>query len=306
MTNLQPLELETYTQLLSTDSRLGALHLAVTDAAVARGFWVGVLGLTELKAANNTIRLGTGQQELVILHPNATSKVEPRRTGLYHVAIHLPTRKEFARVVARLFDLKYPNSPTDHTFTETTYLSDPDGNGIELTLETPERGRAFRLPNGQLAIQTSDGRFVGPVERLDLKAVFAALEPNDDLYQPMPAGTKIGHVHLHVRDIQAAANFYQSLLGFRLLMDIREMGMMDFGLEETSIPHTLAINAWNGTSAAKPTPGTAGLRHFTIHIPSSDLEPLKARLQAANWTFQTLKNGIEVLDPSDNSLQVIV
>ena len=172
-------------------------------------------------------------------------------------------------------------------------------------LETPERGRAVRLPNGQPAIQTSDGRIVSPVERLDLKPVFAALEPKNDLYQPVPAGKRIGHVHLHVRNIQADTSFYQDLIGFRLRLGIREMGMMDFGLDNVNVPHTLAINAWNDTNAPKPTPGTAGLRFFTLHASSNDLELLKARLQKANWVFGTLEHGIRVLDPSENALHVI-
>jgi catechol 2,3-dioxygenase len=305
MTNLQN-QLESRPQLLSHESSLGAVHIAVTDPTQARTFWKQVIGLTELEPdTQNTIRLGAGNQELVVLHPNATGTVEPRRTGLYHLAIHLPNRKEFARALARLLAMRYPNSPTDHTITETTYLSDPDGNGIELTLETPERGQTVWLPNGQPTIQTSDGRFVSPVLSLDLEPIMAALEPTDDLRQPMPVGTKIGHVHLHVRDVRKATNFYRNLIGFRVLMEIPQMGMIDFGLEVNSLPHTLAINAWHGPHAAPPTPGTAGLRFFTVYVSGADLKALEARLQATNWAFETLEGGLQVLDPSGNALQVI-
>ncbi len=293
-------------QLLSFESRLGAVHIAVTDAGRAREFWTNTLGLTELGSSDDTIRLGAGTAELVVLHPNVKGSVEPRRTGLYHLAIHFPNRKEFARAVARLFKLRYPNSPTDHTITQTTYLSDPDGNGIELTLETPERGGTVWLKNGDPAIQTSDGRIVSPVERLDVAPLFALLNSSDDLQQAVPAGTRIGHVHLHVRDKNVATAFYRDLIGFRVLMEIPQMGMVDFGLEQNSIPHTLAINAWHGANAPTPSANTAGLRHFTVHVSQSDLIGVITRLEQANWKFETLERGIEVRDPSENALRILV
>ena len=293
-------------QLLSFESRLGAVHIAVTNADRARDFWTNTLGLTELESNNDTIRLGAGTQKLVVLHPNAIGSVEPRRTGLYHLAIHFPNPKEFARAVARLFQLRYPNSPTDHTMTETTYLSDPDGNGIELTLETPERGKTIWLPNGQPTMQTSDGRIVSPVERLDVAPLFAVLDSSDDLQQAVPVGTRIGHVHLHVRDKNAATSFYRDLIGFRVLMEIPQMGMVDFGLEESSVPHTLAINAWHGAHAPIPSANTSGLRFFTLQVSQTDLVGVITRLEQANWTFKTLERGIAVRDPSENALRILV
>ena len=87
------------------------------------------------------ISLGAGERPLVVLHPGALRGVVPNTAGLYHVAIHVPTRKDLATAVARLFAKRFRNSPTDHLVTETTYLWDLDSNGIELTFETPGRGR---------------------------------------------------------------------------------------------------------------------------------------------------------------------
>ncbi len=301
MTDPQP---EISPQLLSQGSSLGAVHLAVTDADRARVFWTQVLGLTELEQNAEDIRLGAGGRELVVLHPNARTSVEPRRTGLYHLAIHFPNRKEFARAVARLIALRYPNSPTDHTITEATYLSDPDGNGIELTLETPERGQMVRLPDGRPALKTRDGEFVNPVEHLDVEALLVALEPSDDLHQRLPTGTRIGHVHLHVRDLGSTTHFYRDLIGFRMLMEIREMGMTDFALQPNAVPHALAINAWNVTNAPSPSPDAAGLRFFTLRVSNQDLVAVAARLHQADWPFDALENGLRVLDPSGNALHV--
>ena len=123
-------------------------------------------------------------------------------TGLYHLAIHLPSRKEFARAVGRLFARRYPNSPTDHVVTETTYLSDPDGNGVELTFETPERGRLIVTPDGLPGALDSGGTSTRPGTRSTWTPLFGELVPGEPLEAPLSEGAKIGHVHLHVADIK--------------------------------------------------------------------------------------------------------
>jgi catechol 2,3-dioxygenase len=179
------------TQLLPGATRLGAVHIGVTDGERAKAFWTQYVGLTLMAEDENAIRLGAGDRELVVLHPGTSSAVVPRRTGLYHLALHLPARKELARVVARLFALRYPNSPTDHTVTETTYFSDPDGNGIELTFETPERGE-FVIVNGRYMARMADGQVREGNAAVDLDSLFGELTDADDLAAPMPAGTRIG------------------------------------------------------------------------------------------------------------------
>ena len=186
------------------------IHLACFLA-----FWTGVLGLVVLDgegagagqgpvslgaAAGGPVRLGSaasGGRALVVLHPGAAGPVVPRRTGLYHVALHVPTRQELARVIGRLFTLRYPNSPTDHLVSETTYLSDPDGNGVELTLETPERGEFLPEPIGQMMARTKDGELRSGRDPVDLDSLFGELRPGDDLSAPLVTD-RVHHVHLHV------------------------------------------------------------------------------------------------------------
>jgi catechol 2,3-dioxygenase len=293
------------TQLLPAETRLGPVHLAVTDPDRARLFWTQVLGLTELESAGDTIRLGAGDVELIVLHPGAAGQVPHGRTGLYHVAIHLPTRKELARATARLFAYRYANSPTDHTVSETTYLSDPDSNGIELTLETPERGE-FVIVNGQYMARTADGEMRSGRDPVDLESLFGELADEDDLNQPMPAGTRIGHVHLHVRDLEEAERFYSDLIGFRLALHMPAIGMSDFTLDRHMIPHALAINTWMGPGASPPPEGVAGLRRYTIELPTStDIEAVTNRLQSAGHQVEPIENGIRLLDPSRNPLHII-
>ena len=93
-----------------------------------------------------------------MLHPGATRGPLRGHAGLYHVAIHLPNEEEFARVLARLAAARVPQAPTDHVFSKATYLSDPDGIQLELTLETPERMSEIEIGPASLVIRDSDGR----------------------------------------------------------------------------------------------------------------------------------------------------
>jgi catechol 2,3-dioxygenase len=293
------------TQLLPGATRLGTVHIGVTDGERAKAFWTQYVGLTLMAEDENAIRLGAGDRELVVLHPGASSAVVPRRTGLYHLALHLPTRKDLARVVARLFALRYPNSPTDHTVTETTYLSDPDGNGIELTFETPERGE-FVIVNGRYMARMADGHVREGNAAVDLESLFGELTESDDLVTPMPAGTRIGHVHLHVADLTSADDFYRYLIGFAPFMSMPSIQMADYGLATTRAPHALALNTWQGIGASPAPEGTAGLRHYTIDVPTAaDVDTVADRLRLADWTFEPIAGGIRLHDPSRNELHIV-
>lgn len=293
-------------QHLPSAARLGAVHLDVSDGERAKVFWTQYVGLTEISTATDEIGLGVGDEIMVVLHPGATGRVVPRHTGLYHVAIHLPAKKELARVVARLFGLRYPNSPTDHAETMATYFSDPDGNGIELTFETPERG-ALALGDGRGLAIMADGSTQGPTEALDIDMLLSELTNDDDLMAPMPEGTRIGHVHLHVNSLTAARDFYRDVIGFGDLRSMDAWGMSDLSLETSFVPHALAVNVWNGSLATPKPEGTAGLRHWTIIVPSvQDLDAVAERLTAANTEFSREDTHILVEDPFSNTLRIAV
>lgn len=283
-------------------TRLGAVHLDVTDAERARVFWNQYVGLTEISSTDDIIRLGVDGDEMVVLHPGASGPVVPRHTGLYHVAIHLPSMKELARVVARLFGLRYQNSPTDHAETMATYFSDPDGNGIELTFETPERGALMTGDGRGIAIM-ADGSTQGPTEALDIEMLMGELSDDDDLMAPMPTGTRIGHVHLHVTDLAKARSFYRDVVGFGDLRAMDSWGMSDLSLETSFVPHALAVNVWNGPNATPRPEGTAGLRHWSLIVPSADdLDQIGERLGNAALTFQREGDRLSVDDPFSNRL----
>lgn len=293
-------------QKLPGDSHLGAVHLDVTDGANSKAFWTQYIGLTLISESPEKIELGVANEVMIVLYPGAESPVVRRRNGLYHVAIHVPTQKELARLSARLFRLNWQNSPTDHAETMATYTNDPDGNGIEITFETPERGSLARGEADYAAVM-ADGSIQGGTEALDIEMLMSALEEGDDLMAPLPQGTRIGHVHLHVNDIVAARDFYVNQLGLGDMRWFESFRMSDFSLLTSFVPHAIAINTWNGTTAQPKPEGTAGLREWHLHVrDDSAIAELSARLSDAGTVHQIEDGTLRVNDPAGNPMVVSV
>lgn len=280
----------------------GAVHLDVTDLGRALGFWRDLLGLADLGGEPGVqARLGAGGRELLVLHAGAVRGPQRGHSGLYHLALHLPDEREFARVLARLGAARYPQAPTDHVFSKATYLDDPDGIGLELTLETPERVREMEARGSAMRIIDRDGRPRRPVEPLDLDEVMSHLD-GAELDAPLPAATKVGHVHLHVADLQQAFAFYRDLIGFQEHTFLL-VGMADLHAGGR-FPHRMALNVWQGPAAPQPPPGTAGLRHFTVVArDAAGLEAIRSRLAAAA-ELEDAPDGLFVADPAGNRLQL--
>ncbi|MEA2645977.1 MAG: catechol 2,3-dioxygenase [Chloroflexota bacterium] len=285
---------------IAPETGVGAVHLAVTDGPAMLEFYRDVVGLTDLGPREGLVRLGAGGRELVVLHPDATGPVVQQRTGLYHLALLVPDRRELARVVARLFAMRYPHSPTDHTMTKSDYLWDPDGNGIEVYCESPEDGR-FVYSEDTFGAIDNEGRPRSGRDPMDLDELFGHLTDADDLQQPMPEATRMGHVHLHIRDVPEALGFYHDLMGFDVMGLMRRFGAAF--ISAGGYHHHLGLNTWAGQGAPPPPPGTAGLRHFTMELPSAgDLDTVVARLRGGGIDVQEDGAGLWASDPSSNRL----
>ena len=272
----------------------GPVHLDITDLDQSLAFWRDRVGLQLRDQQDGSALLGTEDDTLLVLHSGAMSPARRGHAGLYHLAIHLPNEPEFARVLARLFDRRTFMSPTDHVFSKAIYLDDPDGLGLEFTLETPERLRSVRMtPTGPEVID-ADGQLRSGRDPLDVREVLSHL-PDNDLDRPLPVGTKIGHMHLHVGDIDAGHRFYRDQLGF---LDANDFGSgVDFHANGR-FKHRMAINTWQGAGVTQPPPGTAGLRHFTIRYDSAEcLQSVLDRVEASPHA-----EGHLVHDPSGNAI----
>lgn len=290
--------------ILPLATRLGPVHIAVTDKARALAIWRDVVGLELLSETGNLLTLGAGNTALIVLETDATGPAVPRSIGLYHVAIHVPTRADLAQMAVRALQRRVQISPTDHLISEAIYLWDMDGNGIEVTLETPWRGTLANPDSGQYAL-TKEGKPHSGREPIDLDGLLAELGEQPVLVPSMPGGTRVGHIHVHVNDLTQAMNFYRDVIGFAGFVLIPSFGMGDVGLDY--MPHTIAFNIWSGLNAQLPPPNTAGLRWFTIFVPdATTLEGVRTRLTQANAPMSSLEYGIETQDPFGNRIHLLV
>lgn len=275
-----------------------ALNVAGLDNEIA--FYQQVLGFRLHHRQGNTAVLGSGETELLHLTEQPGFKRYRRVTGLYHFAILFPDRRELARAVARLFALRYPNSPTDHIMTKTTYLSDPEGNGIELYAESPEDG-VWSMANGDFQTRRADGTLSDGREPLDVEALFRNLAKGDSLDELVPAATRLGHVHLHVRDVDEAVDFYHGVLGFDV-MGIAPSFRAAF-VSAGGYHHHIGLNTWQGEGAPPPPTDALGMRYFSVKFSHQDaMNQVIARIDRAGIATNRTQAGLLVYDPSQNGV----
>ena len=253
---------------------LGHVHLTVADLDRSLEFYGEILGFQVHRREEESVYLGAGGEDLLVLTETTGAKPRLRNTtGLYHFAILLPDRSSLARSLRRLVDKDYPLwGASDHLVSEALYLDDPDGNGIEIYRDRPRSEWYWR--EGMVEMDT---------RRLDLGGLLR--EPGSERpWEGLPAGTRIGHVHLHVRDLDEAERFYHGTLGFDVAT---RYGGQALFVSAGGYHHHVGLNTWAGAGAAPPPDGSAGLRYFTVRLPEgSEPERVARRLRKDGVTFE--------------------
>ena len=279
---------------------MGKISLIVANLENQLAFYQQALGFRLHWRDRSRAGLGVGGADLIVLSEEANLKKYGGVTGLYHVAFVYPNRRELAIVMARLFALKYPNSPTDHIMTKTTYLDDLEGNGIELYCESPEDG-TWSIKDDNFHARRADGTVSNGREPLDVETLFTNLRLDDRLDLLAPPEVRIGHVHLHVRDIDEAVDFYHGIIGFDV-MGMSEGVQMAF-VSAGGYHHHLGLNTWQGRDAPPPPFDAVGLRYFTIDLPTQQAyDEVVARVDAAGLPSNQLDEGLLLQDPSQNGI----
>ena len=285
-------------------TRVGAVSLNVADLENQLTFYQQVMGFKLRWREGNQARLGSDGTDLIHLVEQPGFKRYARVTGLYHFAVLFPDRRELARAMARLFVLKYPNYPTDHIMTKTTYLNDPEDNGIELYTESPEDG-TWTFANGVYETRRADGSHSNGREPLDVNALLSHLNEDDHLDAPVPPETRMGHIHLHVRNIEEAVGFYHGVIGFDV-MGVAKAFRMAF-VSAGGYHHHIGLNTWQGEGAPPPPADALGLRHFRVELPDQKaLDQVVARVNQAGVSANQTEDGLLLYDPSQNGVILTV
>jgi catechol 2,3-dioxygenase len=279
---------------------MGAISLTVANLDNQIEFYQKALGFKLHWRERNKAGLGSGGADFLLLTEEPNLKKYRGVTGLYHVAYLFPNRRELAIAMARLFALKYPHSPTDHIMTKTTYLDDLEGNGIELYCESPEDGWMGN-ENGQYIARRADGSLSNGREPLDVDALFSHLKEDDKLDVSIPPETRVGHVHLHVRNVDEAVDFYHGIIGFDIMGAAKQFQMAF--VSAGGYHHHLGLNTWQGEGAPPPPVDAVGLRYFTIELPNQKAyNEVVARVDKAGIPSNVTEAGLLLHDPSQNGV----
>jgi catechol 2,3-dioxygenase len=280
---------------LNPRAHIGLVHLIVSRQESALRFYQEVIGLRPIQQQGSTVALGASDAApLLLLTARASARPRPpRTTGLYHLAIRVPSRIELARSLQHLVEVGHPpQGSADHWVSEALYLSDPEGNGIEIYADRPRDQWPAR--DGQLQMGTAP---------LDQDGLLAELESDRGTWNGLAPDTSIGHVHLQVADLAQAERFYHDLLGFDLVL---RYGAGALFLSAGGYHHHIGLNTWAGVGAPPPPPDAVGLCHYTIVLPDqSAQEDLIAHLQSQNTPFQWEDDALFLSDPSANALSVV-
>lgn len=275
---------------INPGTNIGLVTLRVAQLERSLRFYHGILGFQPIEQAPGRVVLGTqdNQPLLEVIEVPGAGPNPIRATGLYHVAIVLPTRPDLGRMLLRLAEANIEIGHGDHVVSEALYISDPDENGLELYQDRPRS--TWRWERGTLVMGT---------EAVDLRSL-AEDSVHAEAWDVVPAGTRVGHIHLKVGNIPAARRFYSDILGFDVMVQMPTALFVSAG----GYHHHIGMNIWHSQGAA-PTPVTmAGLQSYVIAIPTPEaLQEVKARLVANNVSFtEEQPDLIRVNDPWQNTI----
>ncbi|HEL1980868.1 TPA: VOC family protein [Streptococcus suis] len=269
--------------MYNSQFELGLVALNVRNLELQSLFYQQVLGLQVLTENSKQIDLGVGQTALVSLIQTEQKGEVSHSYGLYHLAIVLPSREDLGTIFRHFIDNKIPlQGASDHGYSEAIYLADTEGNGIEIYRDLPQDTWDVR----------PDGRIVGITEPMDAETIYALGKKADAAYQ-MPAGSRMGHVHLSVRESAASSRFYQEVLAVEDKFSVPSAAWLASG----HYHHHLAVNEWGGKNLTKREEGMPGLAYYTVIYSNPEaFEATLERATAANLNLQRLDNSAAFVD----------
>ena len=249
---------------------LAEVALNVKDLESQTAFYHQLLGLEILNQSENQVLLGAGGKPLVRLIKTDDISNPKQSYGLYHMALLLPTREDLANVFKHLLDLKIPLvGGADHGYSEAIYLEDLEGNGIELYRDKPVTVWDIR----------EDGRIIGVTEELSAQDIYQLGKEIEPF--AIASGTRMGHVHLSVKNSREASSFYQESLGLEDKFTIPHASWIASG----DYHHHLAVNEWGGKNLVRRKNGMVGLAYYVVEVENKEFL-VNLFTQAQDWQEQ--------------------
>jgi len=279
---------------LPAETRLGPVMLQVADLARSLEYYQHVLGLRVVSQSDGRASLAAQDDDTVLLElrelPGANAVPRRGRLGLYHYAILLPDRAALGRFLAHLSSIGAYAGMSDHLVSEALYLTDPDGLGIEVYADRDRK--TWKHEARQLAMAT---------DPLDTRSLAEAA--GDTPWTGMPAGTKVGHVHLYVEDIPEAEAFYHGAIGFDKMVWSYPGALF---LGAGGYHHHLGTNTW-AAGAPRSADDDARLLEWTVVVPSAaDAAAVAKSLEGGGYSVKedTGSQSWTTIDPWGTPLRI--
>lgn len=247
---------------VTTPTRVSKIGIKARDAESVAGYYKKILGLVELSRSPNLVVLGAGDKPLMeIAQSNAAAEDDPRSAGLYHTAFLLPSRPDLARWTRFAIDERIPVAGSaDHFVSEAIYLTDPEGNGVEIYADRPKES------------WTWNGDFVRMgTEQLDVRSLLGELQ-GDEPWKGAPNGSVIGHVHLRVGDAAAAEQWWNGEMGFDTVQSLDGSAVF---LSTGGYHHHIGANSWQSRGAGPRDDRRTGLMWVEMESESAKAETEK-------------------------------
>ncbi|MFD1205409.1 MULTISPECIES: VOC family protein [Sporosarcina] len=268
---------------------VGQVNLKVQSIERSIAFYERVIGFKVLERTERQAKL-TADGKTALLSIEQPIDVEPkqsRTTGLYHFAILLPTRSDLIKIVRHFAEIGLQFGSSDHLVSEALYLSDPDGNGIEIYIDRD--ASEWKWANGEVAMT------VDPLNFTDLLS-----KGVNDLWKGMPEDAVMGHIHLHVSNLVDTEEFYTKGLGFEV---VNRYGNQALFISDGKYHHHIGLNTWNGVGAPKPSAQSVGLESFTLMLPSEETKnEMMNRLERIGAPVIEENGATIAVDPSGNRI----
>jgi catechol 2,3-dioxygenase len=242
----------------TTPVSVARVGLKARDAEALATFYRTVVGLQELARDGETITLGSPDRPLLVLERDAAAKPDdPRAAGLFHTAFLLPGRADLGRWINHaVADRIAIEGASDHLVSEALYLTDPEGNGIEIYADRPHED--WKWNGDQVAMAT---------QRMDIPGVVGSVPASDAGWHGMPENTIVGHVHLRVGDPNAAEDFWHREFGFDT---VAKYGAQAVFLSSGGYHHHIGANTWHSAGAGPRDPSRSGLSWVEMRSADAD------------------------------------
>ncbi|WP_374110616.1 VOC family protein [Neobacillus cucumis] len=270
---------------------VGEVNIKVKNLDYSVTFYQNIIGLQLLEQSERkAVLTADGQTPLLTLEePVDVIPKQEHMSGLYHFAVLLPTRADLGDFLRHLILTGYPLGAADHYVSEALYLNDPDGNGIEVYRDRPSLEWTWKNDLVEMA-----------TEELDAEGILA---DGTGEWKGLPSGTIMGHIHLHVGDLEKAKDFYTKGIGFEVVSYYPQAVFLSSG----KYHHHVAINTWQGSGAPTPPENSAGLNWYSLVFPNHEArEIVRKQLEQIGAPIRNEGTFYVTNDPAGNQIRLVI